>query len=113
MRKRIEQLLNGKFEYEVPKLILSEDKIEKTATVGEHVRGILHVGADETMKIKGIVTVTNARIVVGTHKFTGTSVQISYGVDVTGMKAGEECRGSIVLDTKVGEYKVPVRFSIE
>lgn len=113
MRKRIEQLLNGKFEYEVPKLILSEDKIEKTATVGEHVRGILHVGADETMKIKGIVTVTNARIVVGTHKFTGTSVQISYGVDVTGMKAGEECRGSIVLDTNVGEYKVPVRISIE
>lgn len=108
MRKRVEQLLNGKFEYEVPKLILSEDKIERIATVGEHVRGVLHIGADEMMKIKGIVTVTNARIVVGTHKFTGASVQISYGIDVTGMSAGESCDGAIVLDTNIGEYQVPI-----
>ncbi len=113
MRKRIEQLLNGKFEYEVPKLILSEDRIERTATIGEHVRGILHIGAEETIKIKGIVTVTNGRIVVGLHKFNGTSIQLPYGVDVTGMESGEECRGSIVLDTNIGEYKVPVRVSIE
>lgn len=108
MRKRIEQLLNGKYEYDVPKLILSEDRIERTATVGEHVHGVLHIGADEMRKIKGIVTVTNARIVVGTHKFAGTSVQISYGIDVTGMVAGECCTGEIVLDTDIGEYQIPV-----
>lgn len=105
----MEQLLNGKFEYEVPKLILSEEKIERMASVGEHVRGILHVGADEMRKIKGIVTVTNARIIVGTRKFTGTSVQITYGIDVTGMAAGECCTGSIVLDTNLGEYTIPVQ----
>lgn len=113
MRRRIEQLLNGKYEYEVPKLIVSEEKIDKTATVGEHVRGILHIGADETMKIKGIVTVTNARIVVGIHKFHGTSIQLPYGVDVTGMESGEECRGTIVLNTNIGEYMVPVRVEIQ
>lgn len=105
----MEQLLNGKYEYEVPKMILSEDRIEKIAEMGEHVRGILTVSTDETRKIKGMVTVTNARIVVGTRKFTGTTAQISYGIDVTGMAAGDVCTGAIVLDTDIGEYQVPVQ----
>ena len=39
MKKRIEQLLNGKFEYEVPKLKLSQEEIRLEARPGEVLHG--------------------------------------------------------------------------
>lgn len=113
MRRRMEQLINGRFEYEVPKLILSDEKIDITTKVGENYRGQLHIGTEEDIKIKGVVTVTNARIILGVDKYSGTSVQIPYGVDVTGMMAGENCRGFINLDTSIGEYRIPVFVRVE
>ncbi len=109
----MEQLINGRFEYEVPELILSQDKIEIATTVGEHYRGFLHIGTSDNVKIKGVVTVTNARIIVGMEKYSGTSIQIPYGIDVTGLSAGESIRGHINLDTNIGEYRVPVLVEVE
>lgn len=108
----MEQLINGRFEYEVPRLILSEDRILLATPVGENYRGLLHVGTSENIKIKGIVNTTNVRIVVGEDKFIGTSVQIPYGIDVTGLKAGEVCKGCINLETNIGERQVPVYVEI-
>lgn len=113
MKRRMEQLINGRFEYEVPKLILSDEKIEISTKVGENQRGELHIGTEEDVKIKGIVTVTNARIVVGVDRFSGTSVQIPYGVDVIGLEAGESCSGNICLSTNIGEYQIPVYVNVE
>ena len=39
LKRRIEQLLNGIFEYETPKLQISEDKIEAKVREGKQVRG--------------------------------------------------------------------------
>ena len=113
MKRRMEQLINGRFENEVPKLILSDKKIEISTGVGENCRGQLLIGTEEEVKIKGIVSVTNARIALGADRFSGTSAQIPYGVDVTGMQAGESCRGSICLSTNIGEYQIPVYVLVE
>ncbi|MDD3337909.1 MAG: DUF5717 family protein [Lachnospiraceae bacterium] len=109
----MEQLVNGRFEYEVPQLILSADKIEVTTKVGENYRGELHMGTAEDMKLKGIATVSDARIVLGKHKYSGTSVRLPFGVDVTGLQAGECCRGQITLSTSIGEYEIPVFVQVE
>lgn len=37
MKRRMEQLLNGRFEYEVPKLTLSDTQINLTTNEGENV----------------------------------------------------------------------------
>lgn len=112
MRRRMEQLINGRFEYEVPSLVLSQDRILLAAAVGENYRGLLQVGTSENIKIKGIVTVTNARIIVGVDTFSGTSAQIPFGIDVTGLKAGEVCKGCINLSTNIGERQVPIYVEI-
>lgn len=112
MRRRMEQLINGRFEYEVPRLVLSEDRILLATTVGENYRGLLHVGTSDNMKIKGIVNTTNVRIIVGVDKFSGTSAQIPFGIDVTGLKAGEVCKGCINLETNIGERQIPVYVEI-
>lgn len=113
MKRRMEQLINGRFEYEVPSLVLSEDRIFLSTEVGENYRGLLHVGTSDHIKIKGIVNTTNVRIIVGVNKFSGTSAQIPYGIDVTGLKPGEVCKGCINLETNIGERQIPVYVEIE
>lgn len=108
LKRRMEQLINGRFEYEVPKLILSDEKIEINTRERENPRGQLYIGTEEDIKMKGMVSVTNARIAVSSDRFSGTSVQLLYGVDVTGLAAGDICEGEICLSTSIGEYRVPV-----
>ena len=47
MKKRIEQLLNGKFKYEQPELLFSQDKIEVTLKAGDTFRENLYLGAED------------------------------------------------------------------
>ena len=55
MKRRMEQLLNGRFEYEVPKLVLSDTNITVRTKAGENYRGELFVGAEDNRRIKGMV----------------------------------------------------------
>lgn len=41
MKKRIEQLLNGKFEYEAPKLLMAPEELEVKVAPGKAVMGTL------------------------------------------------------------------------
>lgn len=113
MKKKIEQLLSGKFEYEQPELLFSKDKIEITMQAGETAQGKLYLGTDDNRKIRGYVTSSNRRIVPGADRFSGTTVCLPYGVDTTGMKPGESFEGWLCFTTDVGEHRVPVRVSTE
>ena len=85
----MEQLLNGRFEYEVPKLTLSDTQINLTTNEGENVRGELYVAAEDNRRIKGMTMSSNRRILLAKEKFSGTTVCIPYGLDVKGLSAGE------------------------
>lgn len=61
MKRRMEQLLNGRFEYEVPKLTLSDTQINLTTNEGENVRGELYVAAEDNRRIKGMTMSSNRR----------------------------------------------------
>ena len=63
MRRRLEQLLNGRFEYEVPHLLLSETEVALTLDEGQNFRGELNIGAEDGRRVKGIVTTDHQRIV--------------------------------------------------
>ena len=53
LKKKIEQLLNGKFEYEQPQLLFSKEKISLTMKAGETKRGEVYVGTEDNQKIRG------------------------------------------------------------
>lgn len=107
MKKKIEQLLNGKFEYEQPALLFSQEKISVTLKAGETRRGELYFGTEDNERIRGYITSSNRRLVPGIGKFSGTTVCLPYGADGTGMKPGETCQGWLGFSTNIGEYKIP------
>ena len=56
MKKRIEQLLNGKFIYEQPELLFSQDRIFATLKAGETTKDEIYFGTDDNRRISGFVT---------------------------------------------------------
>ena len=111
MKKRIEELLSGKFEYEQPGLLFSQDKISVVLKAGEVFRGEVYIGTEENQKIQGYITSSNRRFVPGMDQFSGTTIRLQYGVDGVGMKPGDRHEGWLCFTTSIGEYKLP--FEIE
>ena len=93
MKKKTEQLLNGKFEYEQPRLLFSKEKISLTLKAGETRRGEVYLGTEDNCRIRGYVTSSSRRLVPGLDKFTGTTVCLPYGIDAVGMEPGQDLEG--------------------
>ncbi len=90
MKKRIEQLLNGKFIYEQPELLFSQDRIFATLKAGETTKDEIYFGTDDNRRISGFVTSSDRRLVPGFDRFSGTTVRMPYGVDAEREWGGRE-----------------------
>ena len=113
MKKKTEQLLNGKFEYEQPHLLFSKEKISLTLKAGETRRGEVYIGTEDNCRIRGYVTSSSRRLVPGLDKFTGTTVCLPYGVDAVGMEPGQDLEGWICFTTNIGEYRLGFEIHVE
>ena len=84
-KKKIEQLLNGKFEYEQPQLLFSKEKISPDhESRGDEEREV-YVGTEDNQKIRGYVTSSSRRVVPGMDHISGTTVRLPLGIDTVGL----------------------------
>lgn len=113
MKRRMEQLVNGRFEYEVPRLALSVREVNLTTGVGENCRDEFYIGAKNGRRVKGVLTTTNRRIVLGREKFAGDVVGIPYGIDVMGLNDGDTVEGEIVIQSDLEEQYIPVTVKVQ
>ena len=113
MKKKIEQLLNGKFEYEQPQLLFSKDKIAMTLKAGETKRGEVYVGTEDNCRIRGYVTSSSRRVVPAMDRISGTTVRLPFGIDTVGMTPGDCQKGWLCFTTNVGEARLPFEIQIE
>ena len=113
MKKKIEQLLNGKFEYEQPQLLFSKEKISLTMKAGETKRGEVYVGTEDNQKIRGYVTSSSRRVVPGMDHISGTTVRLPLGIDTVGLAPGENLKGWLCFTTNIGEARLPFEIEIE
>lgn len=111
MKRKIEQILNGKFRYEQPELLFSKEKLEIKVEAGGTVQGEVYFGTENNDRIQGYITSSNRRFVPGSSQFVGTTIRLPYGVDGVGMKPGAVISGWLCITSDVGEYKLP--FKIE
>lgn len=112
MKKRIEQLLNGKFIYEQPELLFSQEEISATLKAGETTRAEIYFGTDDNRRISGFVTSSDRRLVPGFDRFSGTTIRMPYGVDAEGMNPGESFEGWLCFTTSIGEYRLPFKVAV-
>ena len=113
MRRKIDQLLNGKFEYDPPKLILSEDRIEQEAEHRKILTGSFRASAPGEKKVRGFLYSSNPRVSFEPSQFYGQENKISYQVDMSGIAPGGTTEGFFTLCTDLGEYSVPYSFHLK
>ena len=71
MKKRIEQLLNGKFEYETPELLMAPEELEVKVVPGKAVRGTFALAGRDGRKIRGFIYSSNPRMRCEPIEFQG------------------------------------------
>lgn len=113
MKKKIEQLLNGKFEYEQPQLLFSEERIEVTVKEGEKTQGFIYFGTEKNQKIRGYITSSDRRMKPKMDTFSGTTVRLDFEADSIGIKPGEKQEGWLCLTTSIGERKIPFTIQVQ
>ena len=113
LKKRIEQLLSGKFIYKQPELLFSQEKISVTLKAGATRKNELYLGTEDNQRISGFVTSSDRRFVPGFDRFAGTTVCMPYGVDAEGLKPGESFEGWLCFTTNIGEYRLPFEVTVE
>jgi len=112
MKKIMEQLLEGKYEYVVPKLRLSTPAITVLVKVGEDYQGDFFFGTKDNSIVKGMLFSSNRRIILSRDSFTGNTIPIAYRVDLSGLEAGDICQGTIIICSNLGEYKIPIEITV-
>ncbi len=113
MKRRIEQLLNGKFEYEVVPPVFSVRNIRQNLRPGELSAGAFEVTAPEGRRVRGFLYSSNPRVKFDPVEFTGAQSRIVYQVDPIGLRPGDSVDGIFTLCTDLGEYQIPYQFQIE
>lgn len=113
MKTRMEQLINGRFEYDVPGLTLSMTEITRSTMPEEKLRGELEFAAEDKRRIKGMAYSTHRRFLLGKEKFSGEKVTLPFGVDAKGLNSQDKIEGEIVLSTSIGEYRVPFSITVK
>ena len=112
MKKRLEQLLNGVFEYNTPGVVFTPDKIERVAAGGEVLRGTFRIAREDDRRVHGFLYSSNPRLTFDPLEFNSNGQEIRYQIDTNGLRGGEEMEAVLTVCTDVGEYTLPFRAQI-
>ncbi|MEG0805084.1 MAG: DUF5717 family protein [Lachnospiraceae bacterium] len=106
MRKRMEELAKGKFEYEGPKVDFSENRIEITVVEGTDYHGSFTITSSNHVEMKGIVYASNVRIHLLNQQVEGISTTIEYLFNGKGLVEGDTQIGDFYFICNQGEYSL-------
>lgn len=112
LKKRIEQLRNGIFEYEAPKMLVSEEKIEAVIQKGAVFRGSFTIESENQKRMKGFLYSSSPRMAYEPSDFHGISERVVYELDASGMEEGDVLDGRFTICSELGEYQVPYHIEI-
>ena len=112
MRKVIDKLIDGAFEYESEKLLFDVQSITAGLTLNEPYYGSFNIKSSEGNDVEGFIFTSSMRLVCRVEQFSGSDINIEYAFDSTGLEPGDVVKGDIQIVSSGGEYYLPFSFSI-
>ena len=113
MKQKIEQLAKGNFEYQLPEILLSEEKLQIAAVAGDTYRGSFIVSNSQGSRMKGVLYSSSRLFVLSEDKFVGEEVTIHYSFNAEYMEPGEQLEGEVSIITECGETVLPFEVQVE
>ena len=106
MRKRINDIARGRFEYAKPILSFSEDQIEFSVIEGREYSGSFEFHSTNNVLLRGVVYSTNPRMECLTPQFEGDEIKIRFQFKSKGLVEGDRVEGSFLIVCNDGEYSL-------
>ena len=113
MKQKIEQLARGIFEYQLPEILLSEEKLQIAAVAGETYCGSFIVKNSKGSRMKGVLYSSSRLFVLSEDKFVGDEVVVNFRFSAEYMEPGERVEGEISIITECGEAVLPFEVTVE
>ena len=112
MKRRIEQLLNGKFEYQTSKLLMDPGILNLEVQPGGRVRGSFRILSASGERVRGFLYTSSPRVLFDPTEFQGSDVEIHFQADASGMKSGMTETGVFSICSELGEYMLPYTITV-
>ncbi len=112
MREKIKRFANENFEYELPEIILSQEKIELSVVSGSIFRGTLTIENQAGVDMRGVVYSNDRFLRVVNPMFIGAHSSIQYTFIAKTMEPGECFAGALYVVSSCGEVSIPVTVSV-
>ena len=106
MRKQIQQLARGKFEYAKPVLRFEPEEISIEVLEGKDYTGEFVITSTNRVPVKGVVCASDPRMECLTPEFEGEEVRIRYQYHSNGCVDGDNRKGEFSLICNQGEYNL-------
>lgn len=111
MRKKIQDLVKGKYEYARPRLI-TEQKVRFDVLENESYKGSFVIQSETGERVRGIVTCAHPYVECQVKQFDGAMEEIEFEYHAVGVEAGSKDKGIFVIASNCGEFVVPFEASI-
>lgn len=112
MRKRIQRLAKGKFDYVQPVLSLSTDKLEIDVLEGQTYTGEFTITVTNHIKVKGIVYTSNPYMECLTPEFEGEEIRIRFQFHSESFMEGDISKGEFYITCNQVEYNLSFVVSV-
>lgn len=113
MKKIVDKILNGQFEYDRGTLAFSAERIELTIKPGEDTEGSFTVQGPKNRPVEGQISSTELRMEVLTPDLAGSIDDISYRFHSEGLSGGDVLQGNFRIISNQGEYLLPFVVTVE
>lgn len=112
MRKRIQQMAMGKFEYARPLLSFSTEKVDIEVLEGKDFTGDFVITSENRVPLRGMIYTSDSRMECLTPQFEGEEVRIRYQFHSNGLVEGDIQKGEFFIICNQGEYNLSFVVSI-
>ncbi|MCD7920984.1 MAG: DUF5717 family protein [Clostridiales bacterium] len=107
MRRKIQDIIRGKFEYDRPSLFLEEEGLRFSVVEHETYSGSFHLRSSTEDAIRGLVTCEHPNMRILTPEFDAALSEIRFEFSGEMVEEGENETGVFVVTSSSGEYLFP------
>lgn len=112
MRKRMQEIAAGKFEYEGPKIVFSHERLELQVKEMENYHSSFQIQSINQVPMRGIVFSNNPRMEIINPQFDGLSATINFEFHTEGLLEGDIQKGEFYVILNKNEYSLSFVVSV-
>lgn len=112
MKEKIIEFSKGNFVYEQTKLKIEPSSLTIELDEGEECRGYFLISSEDASRIKGVLHTRIPGMELKSTCFYARAARIEFSYVPLWLKAGEEWKDAIYLESSAGEYEIPIHVKI-